>query len=131
MTTNAVLKWRDKDGDIWEKHHDDGYLFDSAGSQFFRESVEKKWGPLIPVEWETPPSMWTRMTATWQRRLMVVVVAINLGLFIVTTVFVIIRSEPSLYLTATLPALAITVGFPLLIFTVIRTLVWIWPSLDN
>lgn len=131
MTANAVLKWRDKDGDIWEKHHDDDYLFDDTGNQFFRESVEKKWGPLIPVEWETPPSRWTRMTATWQRRLMVVVAVINLALFVVTTVFVIVRSEPSLYLNITLPLVAITVGFPFLLFVVIRTLVWVWPQLDD
>lgn len=117
------IGYRDRDGDVWSVAEPGRLEMD--GRNWRTEVAEEQYGPLTPIYGPT----W--LTATWQRRLVVVAVVINLALFVVTTVFVIVRSEPSLYLNVTVPALVITVGFPLLLFAVIRTLVWVWPQLDD
>jgi len=124
---DAVPRLRDRDGDVWTVSGV-GTLIDDTGMEMSRLLVEKKWGPLTPIN---PPNLWKRVTADWPGRLAVVGLAVNLAALLVVTVLAIIRADPSLYLNVSLPLLGITIGFPLLLTGLFKTLTWIWPSMSD
>lgn len=43
--------WRDRQGDVWTLG-DDGLMHSCETAPFPREHVEKKWGPLVPSDFE-------------------------------------------------------------------------------
>lgn len=49
VTFEVVKRWRDKQGDIWTLSPE-GILETPETAPFPYEHVEKKWGPLVPLE---------------------------------------------------------------------------------
>ncbi len=124
---SEVLKWRDKDGDVWRRHDDKDYLLDTEEATFRRDTVEKQWGPLVPIEWEKPPTLWQRGTATWQRRLTIAATALILIASLVSGFLAVSRGDdPTWFFLG--PTLVIAI-FIALVTAFIRVLLWIWPDL--
>lgn len=126
MKKRTPIKWRDKDGDVWNQHDDPRFLWD-ADIQYRRDTVEKQWGPLTPIEWERPDNLWGRMTATWQGRLSVTATTFILLVCLVTGFAAIARGEdPTWYFLG--PILVIAT-FTAVVTAFIRIIMWIWPDL--
>jgi hypothetical protein len=46
------MRWRDRQGDVWDDGRGDGLLRTPETAPFPRWHVEKKWGPLVPLDAE-------------------------------------------------------------------------------
>lgn len=129
MKKRRPLYLLDKDGEKWViDQRNDGELFDSAGFMHDLRTVERRWGPLVPVY----PSWWKVATATWQARLFFVLLCGSLIGGIITGIirFSVGDTGWDLLFTILMPAIVVA-GFAVIVIVVISILTWVFPDLTD